>query len=277
MSNRFQPFELVNAESLSPNDKPGAIVISDNLPSLNVLSLYIQNNVNHIIQKSNFKSENELEVSSLMMSNPTVFIDYPLSAIFGCDNPTYETETKFTQFSSVLENVTHKRNVLAQIENYLTTISNSKSFITDVLTASDEIITNSIYNAPFIAINEEASGTSRDYKKVTIDPSKKPYIFVGKDNDRIIVGCRDLYGSLNTQHLIKRIKKCYENNPGEAMNFGPGGAGIGTFLIFDSCISLYIAVDSGISTTICCAFPLKVSATKRSQIPKNLHIIQRKN
>jgi hypothetical protein len=275
MSNRFQPIELQDVSSISPDDQPGAIVISDNLPSLNVLSLHIQNNVQHVVQKSNFKSGEELEVSKLMMNDPSCFIDFPLSSILGEQKPSRDTEKKFTDVSIVLENVLQKKLVLQEIESYLKSFTNSRSFITDVLTAADEIITNSVYNAPYIQVNAAETGPDRDFTKVKIDPSKKPYIFMGKDNDRLIVGCRDLYGTLNTQHLISRIRTCYERNPGEAINFGPGGAGIGSFLIFDSCISLYVAVDSGVSTTICCSFPLKISATRRSQIPKNLHVIQR--
>ena len=148
--------------------------------------------------------------------------------------------------------------------------------MTDILLCSDEVITNSIYNAPFVDQHNNFSGPTRDFSKVQIDPDKKARFFIGADPDRVIIGCRDQYGTLNPDKLIDRIKRCYESNPGEVMNFGQGGAGIGSFLIFDSCVSMYIAVDAGQSTTICCAFPLGLSATKRSLVPKNLHVVVRR-
>jgi hypothetical protein len=84
---------------------------------------------------------------------------------------------------------------------------------------------------------------------------------------------KDQYGTLNIEKLIERIKLCYIHNPKSQINFGPGGSGIGTFMIFDSCTSLYVAVQRGICTTVCCTFATKLSARKRNQIPKNIHLL----
>ncbi len=273
MSAKIQSLELSEIERLGPNDQPGDIVLVDGAPHITVLTLCVQNGVKHVIQKSNQNSQVEVRFSSLMVAEPNHFFQFPLSCILGSLDPSSDTELQRTGISFIVEKLLQRREILASVETYLTAFTASPALINDILCVIDETLTNAVYNAPFAG--GMLSTPSREILDFPIDPSKKPKIFVGQDRDRVVVGCRDAYGSLHVESLINRIRNCYENQVADMINFGEGGAGIGSFLMFNSCASMYIGVDTGASTTICFSFPLKLSAADRSEMPKNIHVIHR--
>jgi hypothetical protein len=273
MNGKTEPFEIHNLDEIRPDDRPGAIVLIDNAPTITVLTLCSQNDVKHVVQKSNLNSESEILFSALMSATPTDFFQFPLSCILRKGIPSPEMESQLTGYSYLVQKLADRTEITEGLENYVQSLTSSPALLTDILTVIDETLSNAVYNAPF-ALDSQIS-PSRDILDFPIDPGKQPFIFIGADSERIVVGCRDAYGTLDVESLIKRIKICYENNLSDVINFGEGGAGIGSFLMFNSCASMYIGVDSGVSTTICCSFPLKLSATKRSEIPKNIHLIHR--
>ncbi len=273
MNEKIIPIEIKDINEVGPTDQPGDIVLVDQAPSVNVLLLCSQNGVKHVVQKSNINSTAEIDFSSFIVNSPASFFDFPLSCIFGEAQPTAETEKKLTAVSFLVERLADRPSILAQFETMVKSLTSSPALLNDVLITVDESLTNAVYNAPYAAIN--VSSPSRESIDLPIDPRKRPLLFAGYDSDRVLIGCKDTYGSLNVPDLIERIKSCYENGVGDVINFGDGGAGIGTFMMFNSCASMYIGVDAGQSTTICCSFPLKLSATKRSEIPKNIHLIHR--
>lgn len=273
MSERLVPIELNDLEGIGPQDQPGDIVLVDRAPHVSVLSLCAENGVKHVVQKSNISSTNEIDFSSEMIQSPGGFFQFPLSCIFGQRNPDLQTELRIARIYTAVEQYSDRNTIISNFRTLVQSLTSSPALLNDVLLVVDETLTNAIYNAPYTAGNKK-SRTSQD-DDVRIDPRKKPVLFAGHDKERIVVGCRDSYGSLNINELVRRIKGCYENNISEMINYGEGGAGIGSFLMFNSCASMYIGVDSGYSTTICCSFPFNLSATKRSEMPKNIHLIQK--
>lgn len=260
------------SEELSKSSEE-KIILCDKLTSVQVLTLCLNGNTEHIVQKSNVLIDAELKLSSYSLKSPEVFINYPLSVIIGIENPSAETEKEAAGLSKFLSVPSDKEDVLDDLEAYMNEHCKRSSVIADIRVAADELISNSLYNAPYVNQANSNSNVSRDYSNISIDPQKKPHLFAGHDETRAIIGCKDLYGRLNVSKLIERIKLCYINNPGEMINYKAGGAGIGSFMIFDSCMSFYVAVDPEKSTTLCCTFPLKMSAKERDEVPKNVHII----
>jgi hypothetical protein len=249
------------------------IIVCDRLSSVKVLSLCLEKSVNHIVQTSNTSSEAEIKLSSTMILSPEEFMNYPLSLILGIEKPTAETEKQASGVSFQIGEIDDKSKALNKIDEFVVKHSNRGSLATDIRLVADELITNSIFNAPYVNLENSNSPMPRDSNQIKIDPARKPLVFAGATDDRIVLGCTDYYGRLNIKKLIERIQQCYVNGPRQMMNFGPGGAGIGSFMIFDSCISFYLAVNPGKSTTVGCAFPIKMSTQERYSVPKNLHVI----
>lgn len=265
--------EIHSLDDLNKIDQLPKFVVGDQIPHLMVLSICADKGVNHVVQKSNLKSDVEMSLAATMLKSPRTYIEYPLSVIFAAPKPSQKTEVDHADLFIELSEVEEKSTALEDLTEYVLQHANPKSIIHDVKLVADELVTNAIYNAPYVDAANRTSGPDRVAGSVQIDPQKKPQLFAGSDDQRLVVGVKDFYGRLNTNSLIERIRRCYETNPRDQMNFGGGGAGIGSFMIFDSAASMTIAVDPGKSTTICCTFPLGLPARKRNSIPKNIHIL----
>lgn len=266
-------FELKELSELLSKPEDEKIILCDRLTSVQVLSMCFDKTAEHVVQKSNLQADAELKLSSYTTDSPEMFIKFPLSVIMGVEKPTAATETEKLGISYFLNEPHEKEMVLEKLEEFIGRFCKRQSIIADIRLAADELITNSLFNAPYVNMENSNSNVERDSSKISIDPLKKPHIFAGHDQNRVIIGCTDFYGRLNITKLIERIKMCYVNNPGEMINYEKGGAGIGSYMIFDSCMSYYVAVDPGVTTTLCCAFPINMSAKERNEVPKNVHII----
>ncbi len=273
MDENVKVFELKELSEVAEKPTEERIILCDNLSSIQVLSLCLNQTADHIVQKSNVHSNSELKFSAAVIKSPELFIKYPLSFILGNENPSSESEKSSAELSQYLAIPQDKDTVLDDLEAYVGSHCKRSSIVSDIRTAADEMISNCLFNAPYVNAANTNSNINRDYSNISVDPLKKPHVFAGRDQNRIIIGCKDMYGRLNVNKLIERIKLCYVNNPGKMINFDAGGAGIGSFMIFDSCMSFYVAVDAGLSTTLCCTFPLGMSAKQRDEVPKNIHII----
>jgi hypothetical protein len=72
---------------------------------------------------------------------------------------------------------------------------------------------------------------------------------------------------------LARIDECMKKGVAKSIQNGPGGAGIGSFLIFNASTSFYLGVDRGRKTTVGCALPIAGRAREDYSLPKNLHIL----
>lgn len=266
-------YELKELSEILTKPDNEKIILCDRLTSVQVLSMCFDKKAEHIVQKSNVQIESELKLSSYTTDSPEMFIKFPLSVIMGVEKPSAETETEKLGLSIFLTEPREKEDVLAQLDTFIAKYCKRQSVISDIRLAADELISNSLFNAPYVNADNSNSNIERDYSKISIDPAKKPHVYAGYDQNRVVIGCTDFYGRLNINKLIERIKLCYVNNPGDMINYEAGGAGIGSYMIFDSCMSYYVAVDPGVATTLCCAFPVNMSAKERNEVPKNVHII----
>jgi hypothetical protein len=273
MENSEQILEIASQDELNTRSVLPPLIIGDHLSSIVVLQLCKDKGVRHVVQRSNLEPKSETNLAKFMMDHPAEFIKFPISAILGVPNPSVETELKVADFKVQIDSPNSKFGLEEELKQYARKFKNPASAIYDISIVADELITNAIYNAPYVGVQNTTSGPARDPKNIVIDPKKRPELFAGSDGVRIVVGVRDYFGQLNTSNLIKRIQACYETNLLDQISYKEGGAGIGSFMIFDSCAGMYIAVEKGRSTTICCSFPVGMTARKRSLIPKNIHIL----
>lgn len=270
----YEMKELSELLSKPPEEK---IILCDKLTSVQVLSICSDKQADHVVQKSNVEIERELKLSYSATQAPDLFIKYPLSVIMGEENPSEETEKEKLGLSFFLSTPDDKDTALEKLEEYIGQYCKRQSVVADIRLCADELVSNSLFNAPYVNKENSNANVERDYSKISIDATRKPHIFAGFHQNRILMGCTDFYGRLNISKLIDRIKLCYINNPGQMINYEAGGAGIGSYMVFDSCMSYYVAVDPDKSSTICCSFPVNMSAKERSEVPKNVHIILSQN
>lgn len=274
--NNIKDFEAHIADSLRESVDWGNIYIPEKISHTDVIGVALQKQHNHICQSSHPHFAADLNVAALMQSNLDVFTANPIASILYPDFVSMKVDKENTIYESEFSKARQKAGILNGIESILRKKSVSSSIIADVVIIADELCTNAVYNAPFVDLENTLPGASRDNQDVQMHDGRCAKVFLGTDGHRLVIGCFDLYGSLNLEKLFKRIKKCYDRGVAESMNMSGGGAGIGSFMVYNAAASYFAVVEEKRKTMICCALPVKMSNRARLELPKNMHFVIKK-
>jgi hypothetical protein len=259
---------------LSAAKKVGPVIQTDAIPPEGVITFVLDNGATQVIQGSHPFPDGEQNTTNLLHTNPSAFFAHPVSAVFSPQNYGQESDNQFMIYSRRFTEAQEKRSMILDIENALSQKVKAMSLRADIMTISDELITNAIFNAPFVDSENSASGASRDDRTTHMHEGMYGELFIAADADRILVVCRDSYGTLNPEKMLTRVRNCYVSGVAANINMsGGGGAGIGSYMIFNSSISFFVAVHAGKNTVVGCVLPLKGSSRAREAMLKNLHYI----
>lgn len=258
-----------------PVDSAKTIVTGDGLSMGEILDLNIDRKANHICQINGGSFESEVGTSALMLKTPQLFLDYPIGAILSPDNVTAETNRELTKLHICFRRTTEKLPSLEHFRELLTQSGRTESLIADAVLVADELFTNAIFNAPFVDLQTGHNpGIDRTDETVAIGKGYTGELLAGFDDDRLVIACRDPYGSLNVNQLLVRIRDCCMKGISANMRIGSGGAGIGSFMVFNASSSFYVGVQGGKCTVVAAAIHWKWNTRKRSEAAKNLHCFQ---
>lgn len=273
----IQQYESLVDASLTKSLDWQKILICDGLSPSEVLNLALQTDFKHICQTSHATFANDLNTAAYLSDEKNRFLDFPVTTILSPSSISRENEKRLLTFEFTFNAAIQKSEILRGFDYTLRKLKVSNSVLTDAIIIADELVTNAVFNAPFVDASNSRSGLSRDMREAKMHVGKSARIFLGSDESRIVIGCKDPYGSLNVNKFFERIKRCYDTGVARNMNMtGGAGAGIGSFMIFNACDSFYVFVEQGKSTMVCCTLPLKMSSRKRDVLPKNLHYIFKK-
>jgi len=265
----------VNDETNSPVDDR-CIGLADNLSPEAVLHLATDLGFKHICQKDGHEFEIEMRSADLLVGDADALLNFPVASILCPDDLSSSSERRLVLADCKFDRSSQKREVLDQLIKASKALSLAQSMIDDVVAVADEMFTNSVFNAPFVDIaTQKSPGIDRHTANVQMDGGRSGRLLLAHSESRLLVCCVDPYGSLNLQRYLNKINATYTRGAAATMNFGPGGAGIGSYIIFNAGSSLYFGVWPGQATVVACVIPLGLSNRKRIQLPKHLHWIQR--
>lgn len=248
-----------------------SVAVVDASSPQSVLDLALEGGFQHVVQGSQPHTEAEVSASVQMLNRPYDFFKWPACMILSPSAINDQNEKNLTEFWHQIRSSDHKETVLDQVRNYCQKLTKSSTLLNEISLAADELLTNAIFNAPFVDQENSHHGIDRQNAKVDLHDPHRAELFIAHDEGRIVLGCRDSYGSLNWLNLLKRIRGCFRQGADSMMNFGDGGAGIGSYMVFNSCHSYYLAVCPKQMTLICCSFLRSGSLVARENAPKNLH------
>jgi diguanylate cyclase (GGDEF)-like protein len=265
--------DLNSIKDAEQNGDEKTLIIGDNLKPEETLELIIKKNYRHITQKGAVAQDAEIRLADAMITSPFDYISYPACSFLGISEKNEEAEASICLINEFLTSPSDKDRLLRKIAHLGSSITTQEGLIDDICSVADELITNAIYNAPYIAVNDFRSGINRDSKHISVDILKKPRFFLAISEEQVFVGVTDHYGSLNSEKHLERIHSCYVNGVAKMINFSNGGAGIGSFKVFHIASGYYIGVVPGKHTTIACSFAKKLSGLARQDLPKSIHLI----
>lgn len=250
--------------------------IGEDLQPEDLLALAIDKGFNHLCQKKGHLFAKEVESSNYLIASPESYLEFPVSTILSPTHLNKAAERALISDEFKFDSSNEKQVVLENVVKALQSKSFPQTIVDSVVAAADEFFTNAIYNAPFVDLKTHKNpGLNRKNTEIRLSGGKFARLFLAHDEGRLVLGCEDPFGSLNLLNYLKSIKATYTRGPAATMNFGPGGAGIGSYIIFNAGASLYFGVWPGRATILCCVVPLGMSNRQRIQMPKHLHWIQR--
>lgn len=259
---------------LPPSDSQN-VGVGAGLSPQDVLRFATDHGFSHLCQKDGFNFDRQLESAKTLVTSPESYFQLPVSSILKPTAMNEATEKSLICLDERFDSSQQKRSLLDSITKYLEEKGLSQTLIEDVNAVADELITNAIFNAPFIDMRTNTNpGLNRMDTEIKLKAGKFGRLIMAHDETELVIGCEDPYGSLNLDHYLNKIRTTYLRGPAATMNFGSGGAGLGSYIIFNAGSSLYFGVKASRVTLLCCSIPLKMSYKKRVQLPKHLHVIQ---
>lgn len=252
------------------------VSISEEADVVSSINLALDGDVEHICHLGHpFLSEG-VNSAALLLKNSSAISSYPLSTALRPEDAGALTEQALCLYEAKFVESDQKTQLMDDLQAVLLKKNVIPTIASDVLNIADELFTNAVYNAPFVDFENNSVGIQRHGANIRMHPGKEGRLILGADESRIVIGCRDTYGTLNLIKLFTRIKSCYEKGVAANINMSRGGAGIGSYMVFHAAMSYFAVVDQGLQTTICCTLPLKMSGRTRAELPKNLHFVFKK-
>jgi hypothetical protein len=248
------------------------IGISNSLPPQEILRLATEKNFTHICQRQGLEFKKEVITSENLIHAPESFFEFPVASVFSPNDLNRKSELKFISATANFNSSYKKREILDMFVKVMESKGLSQTISADVVSIADEMYTNAIFNAPFVDKKSVRNpGVDRSDTEIVLPRGRDGLLILAHDESRLMIACQDQFGALNIDGYLSKIKSTYERGAAASMNFGPGGAGIGSYIIFNTCVSFYVGVKSGRASIVACVLPLGMSNRKRTLMPKHIH------
>jgi len=229
----------------------------------------------HLCQPDGLMYDIEMQTADLLTKNKQSFFSAPATSILWPTEVGKKEELSSLLFNRLFDDSQEKNLVLDELRKKLEPLTKSSSLIDEVLAVTDEFVTNALYNAPYVdPVTHVNQRVDRLTTNVKLPAGKQARLFLAEDGQRLLIGVEDKFGSLSIQNYLTGIVRCYTSGVKDSINFGQGGAGIGSYIIFNAGSSLYYGVIPGQTTLLACVVPYRMSRRSREGLPKHLHWIK---
>lgn len=247
--------DLGSVDQVSAKNKK--ILVGENLKKNDLLHLMKEKKIHHIIQGSAEEMSQELLKIASIYSIKRVEELYELEKSKLNDIFIEAFLSSFEDKKEILDHLNQK--LPSKIESKLGSL---------IRLLSDELLTNALYNAPNVVINDKQK------YKYPAQATPSQYL-IGVEHNKIKICCLDYFGSLNVVDLIKRMTKVINDGYSDSINPQQSrGAGLGTSILFDQSESLTIVVRRGHATFFELQLSSHLSNKSREEKLKSINILE---
>ena len=236
--------------------EPNEIAVGDSSSPPEVIRLVHEAGFRYVVQRGGDWFDSELRLAKTLIEQPQFFFQRPAESIFGAQAIKNKLEVTCPATET-------KHSVLAQFESFLKGVRGARPLVTDALMIADELYTNGAKNQ----VNGVAVGQTQTA------PQEQVQFIANADEMRLVFGCVDSFGALDYRTIVKKISNCFSTGIADSIDMGPGGAGIGSFMVFNASLSYYIGVLKGRKTVVLCALPLGRRYRELAELPKSIHVL----
>lgn len=234
------------------------ILCSDSFEPIQIVNAIVASGSRHFIQKNKNYFQEDVKLAADIVADPKIYFQRKTESILGLKKKYIEIPFSRSE---------DKESVKEKIANFIEDIKNNA--LEESLNAVfEELFMNAIIDAP------------REYLRIgknkhLYDEGQTAKLHLQTSDNRLVIACEDPFGALVLGKLLARMHEVYQKGAGEAINLHqPGGAGLGCVMMFENSISLYVGVQSGVSTLVSCVLPIGMSYRQKAAIKKSLHLIE---
>ena len=229
--------------------KESTILVEDGLNPSQILEMCINRNLKHVIQNSKMSLDQKFAIAQKLLRNPIESLNFDFPLFESSDiNHTFEFSSD-TNRSKLLSTVLDKLGV--DIKNH-----NQQHIVTSV----EELIMNAQVHAPRYGAFKS--------------PHRMSFLMEKKD-DYVALSVFDDYGTLTINKFLNKILNTFTLGVKESINYGTGGAGLGSSIIFANAEVLYIGVLPKRITRVTVLCPLKKREKEKELEQKSIQIIDK--
>ncbi len=228
-------------------DKSDCILVEDNLKPQQIIQMCLDRDIKHVIQNSKMNLIDKLKIADHILYEPIKFMTF--------NEKLFPESNESLSFS--FDSKENRTQLVDKVLNFLQ-IDPKNHNTEHILKSTEELIMNAQVHAPRIG----------DFKS----PHRMSFLVEKSANDFVALSVFDDYGSMNMNKFLKKILNNFMIGTADAINYGAGGAGLGSSIIFESAETLYIAVLPKRITRVTILTPLKVRAKDRELEQKSIHI-----
>lgn len=223
------------------------ILVDDNLKPQQIIQMCIDREIKHIIQNSKLGLPEKMQIIDGILADPFKFMTFN-EKIFpdAVNDLLFLFHAKEDRTTLVMRVLDHLK---IDVKNHNTE---------HIFKATEELIMNAQLHAPRIG----------DFKS----PHTMSFL-VERKGDLIALSVFDDYGSMNIGKFLNKILNAFIIGTAGAINYGTGGAGLGSSIIFETAEVLIIAVLPKRITRVTVLTPLKKREKDRDSEQKSIHII----
>lgn len=258
----------VKAKKISSTqvDPSKTIIIGTAITDIEIMNLALQGGYRHIVQGRGQLLTSEVERTLRIMTHPSDCIQNPIRTVL----PGYIRH----KFSEKISGSKERAKVLESLKAFIKTVPKSTPVQERILTQANELTMNAVFSGPGQEEDNKPFQLSERTDTIILPDLSQAHLFVAATEHQIVVGCEDPYGSLQIPTVLKKIQKCCEQGVAQSINHGPGGAGIGSYMIFRSSQVYSIFVDPGKTTVVSAIMPLGLRASELEKVPRSLHLVE---
>lgn len=222
-------------------------LIDDKLDPAQVLQLVHRRQINHVIQNSFQSLEEKIQIMSALDKDTYSYYDIEFDLLVK------KNRVKILKFFTSTE----REKVMSKTFEFLQ-IDPCSSRNTKVQSVLEEMVMNAQISAP----------TIRRSDKVLLSEIK-----IEQSDDLVSFSLIDRYGALNTEKFLMKVESGLSVGMSNAINYGRGGAGVGSSIIFNFVDSLYLGCIPNKITRVSVVMPYNKSEKKLELIQKSLNIV----
>lgn len=234
-----------------------------------IFSLFQSIGLQHVVQLDRKGYFREIITTAMIIKKPKQFMTNPIPFFINnfSGDPGYDSQIRKKIYK--LRGTMEKPALLEEISRFIKTDSRTSNYLSQSLLLVDELISNAFFNAPADATGYKKNTSMPRSREVKID--KEARLFVVHDNEQLLIGCEDLYGSFVRSKLLELLVDVFQGERAHVRS-GRGGAGLGCKMMIENSASFYICVELGVKTLVFCSLPLGMSVSKIESLSKHIHM-----